>query len=196
MRLHGWLEDALGSPGRVRVLRYLVRSVRTEHSLSDIARAVGLGYSSTRVALFALAEQGLVGVRALGNVSVVSIHRGTVRSMIKRIFELEAAVDAEASRRIRAAVPAGTSVCLFGSAARHEQKKTSDLDILVVAPTKVQAEDAALKVQDAILQVGPLRPRVIAFSGKTFRSRWEMDWVKSVRAEGILLAGPELKMWL
>ncbi|MGH2903162.1 MAG: nucleotidyltransferase domain-containing protein [Solirubrobacteraceae bacterium] len=45
------------------------------------------------------------------------------------------AVIAEAGRRLLEAAPAGTRVILFGSHARGEAGKHSDLDFLVIEPT-------------------------------------------------------------
>lgn len=55
---------------------------------------------------------------------------------------LDDAVTAEAGRRLSEAAPPGSRVILFGSAARGELTRDSDLDFLVIEP---EVENAALE---------------------------------------------------
>lgn len=190
------MEEAFGSPGRVRVLRYVALSARAEHTLSDIAAAIGLGFSSTRVAVHALADQGFLDLRGIGNVSLVSLPKGGIGKIIQRMVRLEREVEQQWRANVAALAPPKASVVLFGSGARDDQTPASDLDVLVVAASKKSAEAAADKVGAAAALVGPLRLRALSLSANDLRSKRKTPWIQAVLREGILLAGPDLRTWL
>ena len=196
MRVDGWLEEGFGSPLRVRVLRHLDQSPRMEHTLRDVARAMRVGPSSVRAAIHALVDAGLIDSRRIGRSDALGIRRGFARSAIRRIFEAERSLRSQISALARRTASKGTTIVLFGSGARGEQTKSSDLDLLVVAKEASRAEDDANAIQTALDRIALLRLRTIALPGSALRSKANLPWVRAARLEGQVLAGPTLEDWL
>ena len=65
------IEEALGSRGRIRILRVLVR--KGQVNMSRLARESGLSYESTKSHVDRLRELGLVDVRRVGRVVLIRI---------------------------------------------------------------------------------------------------------------------------
>jgi uncharacterized protein len=53
----------------------------------------------------------------------------------------------EAGRRINAAAPAGSRVILFGSHARGEADRLSDIDLLVIEPEVVNSAEESVRLR-------------------------------------------------
>lgn len=180
---------------RVRVLRYLSRSPRMEHALRDIARALSVGPSSARVALLALADQGLLESRRLGNSDGYRLRSGKVRRLVESVFRAEDELERQMEETMRRIAPPGVTVLLFGSAARAAQTPRSDLDLLVVAADGAQAALAAERLRDALDDVGPLRPRFVSLDARGAKRKRREPWLQNARTEGRLLSGPPLDQW-
>lgn len=195
MQLDTWLETALGTPTRVRVLRHLVMQEGRERTLREVARALHVNPSTARVALFALLDVGAVEVRRLGRTDGYRLVSGKVANLIRRVFSTEAALKTQVLKAIRECSPPGTSVVIFGSAARGEQGPHSDLDLLVVARTKDEALDASLEVGRVLGQIAPLGTSFISLGAADLRAKWRLPWIENVRREGVLVAGAPLDEW-
>jgi predicted nucleotidyltransferase len=64
------------------------------------------------------------------------------------------AVITEAGRRLSQAAPAGTRVVLFGSYARGDASKHSDLDLLVIEPEVRDAIDESVRLRRTLRGLG------------------------------------------
>lgn len=195
MRLANWLEDAFGTNGRVRVLRFLDQSSSPENTLREIARSIGVGPSTAQVAINSLLDAGIVDGRRVGRSHALRIRDGFARQALRRIFEEERSLEALVAKTATAAATKGTSVILFGSGARGQQRRTSDLDILVVANEKDDAEKQAASVAAALGQVAVMRVRAIPLSASSLRRKRNVTWIQDVRRDGKVLAGPGLDAW-
>lgn len=126
-----------------RVLRFLWRS-RVEWSGREIARKVGLSAPACHDALKKLNARGLVLFRRVSNVHLYQINAENylVRNVFAHQFEAEAAMPKKIAMEIRNTLVHGrdvdiVSLAIFGSFARGaEIRPSSDLDLLVVVPTK------------------------------------------------------------
>lgn len=196
MRLDHWIEEAFGSPLRIRVLRYLDQSPRAEHTLRDVARAVRVGPSSARAAIHALVDAGLIDSRRIGRSDALAIRAGFARSAVRQIFKVERSLRTQVSAVVRRTTSSGTTIVLFGSGARGEQTRSSDLDLLVVAEDSPRAEDDANALQTALDRVALLRLRTIALAGPALRKKANLPWIRAVLQEGEVLAGRKLEDWL
>jgi uncharacterized protein len=64
------------------------------------------------------------------------------------------AVIAEAGRRLSEAAPPGTRVILFGSHARGDARKYSDLDFLVIEPSLEDAVEESVRLRRTLRGLG------------------------------------------
>lgn len=102
------------------------------------------------------------------------------------------AVIAEAARRLSEAAPQAR-VILFGSAARGQLSKDSDLDFLVIEPKVQDCVAEAVRLRDAIGRVGgPVDVIVIDEQLAARRGKVRGTMVHHALREGQVLAGSEL----
>jgi|HubBroStandDraft_4_1064222.scaffolds.fasta_scaffold367754_1 predicted nucleotidyltransferase len=102
------------------------------------------------------------------------------------------AVIAEAARRLSEAAPQAR-VILFGSAARGQLRKDSDLDFLVIEPEVDNCVAEAVRLRDAVGRVGgPVDVIVIDAQLAARRAKVRGTMVHHALREGQVLAGSEL----
>lgn len=78
------IEEALGSRGRIRILRVLAR--KGQVNMSRLARESGLSYESTRSHVDRLRELGLVDVRRVGRVVLIRISDHPLSVMLRDVL--------------------------------------------------------------------------------------------------------------
>ena len=169
-------------------------------SARDVARLVSRGsWSGVRKTLHRLAAQGVVRREEVGNVQLYTLNR---QHLAAPSIELLTDLRGELIRRLTDSVHAWTisprHASIFGSAARGDGDLESDVDLFVVRPAKINAENAtwrqqldalALAVHDwtgnhaGISEVGATEIAKVARSAAG----------KAIRDEGILLAGAPLR---
>lgn len=77
--------------------------------------------------------------------SALPLHPGIASRYRERVID-EATID-EAGRRLSGAAPPGTRVILFGSHARGEADKHSDLDFLVIEPEVENESEESVRLR-------------------------------------------------
>jgi predicted nucleotidyltransferase len=109
----------------------------------QVARLAGTGTpANIRLALLRLVEIGLVSATPAPHATMYLANRSHI---LWPAAELAMNARQELNRRIAsfaaASAPVGVTVALFGSVARGESNKTSDVDLLVVFPDTVPLDD-------------------------------------------------------
>ncbi|RLG38698.1 MAG: ArsR family transcriptional regulator [Thermoproteota archaeon] len=78
------IDEALGSRGRIRILRVLAR--KGQVNMSRLARESGLSYESTKSHVDRLRELGLVDVRRVGRVVLIRISDHPLSVMLRDVL--------------------------------------------------------------------------------------------------------------
>lgn len=171
----------------------------------QIARLAARGTSpSVSAALDRLVEHGLVHRQVAGRAYLHTLNRDHVAAPA---VEALAGLRAELLRRLRDALahwdPAPLHASMFGSAARADGDTSSDIDLLVIRPDAVDAEDERWRDQ-----VHALAESVHAWTGNhagiSELSEAELaklrrrppPVLRDVRADGIDLAGVPVRSLL
>lgn len=134
MRATHSVEEILGNRSRVRVLRVL-HGVNVPLNAAQIARRTKLSKPAVAAALNDLCEMGLVGSSPVGRATAHWIIRENiyVQEIVKPLFEFELDVPARLEANLQAVFGGdAVSVILFGSYARGDQRRDSDIDVVVV----------------------------------------------------------------
>ena len=139
MRLHQPLDDALASVSHVRVLRTLfMMPLRIHVSGRELARRAGLSHPTATKVLNDLAYQGVVRVqRQVGAEGYVLNPASLLAGPLEELFRAEAAIPSrfrDAAAHALAPYPQITAAYVFGSAARRQMRKDSDIDLAILAP--------------------------------------------------------------
>jgi predicted nucleotidyltransferase len=149
------------SPIDMEVLRVL-RGTTRPLTGREVARVVRTGSQPTvNAALRRLSDEGIVHAEEAGNAYLYAFNR---EHLAARAVELLADIRSELERRLRDEIDsweiAPAHVSIFGSAARGNGDTRSDIDIFVVRPRNVSAEDPRWREQ-----LASLSDRVLAWTG-------------------------------
>lgn len=162
----------------------------------EVARLVRRGsWGGVRKVLVRLAQHGVVTMQEAGNVTLYSLNR---RHVAAPAVDLLVGLREELVRRLSEAITSwsvpAVHASLFGSAARGDGDVSSDVDVFVVRPQGVDADDPTWRSQ-----VDQLAVDVLAWTGNhagisevgegDIRTVRRSDAGQSIRAEGITLAG-------
>lgn len=153
MRFHRALDDVLGSPSGVRLLRMLVRFPTKEFTGRELARLADVSPTRAGDNLAVFLAHGLVQRRSAGTSHLWRLVPGhALAAGLRQAFRAESA----SLTRLQQVVLRGLAgveaerVVLFGSVARGDERPDSDVDLLVVVRTAADKEEA----RKALLEVG------------------------------------------
>ena len=152
MRLHQPLDQILDSSAKVRILRFL--SLKGgEWSGRRIAAQMKLHPVTAHAALKELHEATILDFGRMGNSFIYSLKEEhyLVREVLKPLFEQETNAKERLLELFRQRLESGLkseilSAAVYGSVERHQERPTSDVDLLVLVPS----EQAKQKVEHAL----------------------------------------------
>lgn len=197
MRAIAWVDPVLGSSAKVRVLRALARNPDRSFTEAEIARAIGMSPNTVNLAVRELAGTGVVRLRDFGRAHQVALNRDApLAGPVLELFRSETTAVDLLARAVRGAVKKGESCVLFGSAARGAMEPTSDVDLLIVAPTWDAAAEASVRIGQAARRVWPAKYRMLHYTPAVVRKKRDTPLLRAIRAEGVLLAGKPLEDFL
>lgn len=132
------------------VLRLLCREA--ELTGREIARKTGLSPRAAQQALQELYAAGVVHRKAAGASYLFSLNRARyeVKNILAPLFEGERGLAAAMTEELRKALPGKgvVSVIIFGSVARGESGRGSDLDIMILLEDTLDVRKAAAGVRE------------------------------------------------
>jgi len=155
MRFHRPLSDILDSRIKVDILRLLSRT-GSDHTGREIAGIIGCSHNAARSSLEDLERSGLVIHRRAGRAYLYSLDEDNVinTDILASAFEVETGllekVADVAAMRIGDDL---SSIVLYGSVARGEEQKDSDIDIVVVLKDGVDPDGKEEAIADASIEV-------------------------------------------
>lgn len=131
------LDEILGSRARIGVLRTLGRATEPLTG-REIARRAALSHTAVHEALSHLWKFGVLdlapGRRGSSRYSVRSSH-ALIAEILSPMFRFEETLLERLSAAVALQCPPGSSVIVFGSAARGEDGPDSDVDLLALVPS-------------------------------------------------------------
>ncbi len=172
------LDGILGTRSKVALLRLLLRT-RGEHTGRELSRGVGLDAKTCHTALQELARQGVVEYRRAGAAHLYRPNERhiLVEKLLGPLFQKEEGLFGEYARDLRRRIRGPIlSVILFGSVARKTERPGSDVDVVLVAPTREAArrmEAAADQAAGELATRYGNAPQVLVFDRDDFRRKAE-----------------------
>ena len=153
MRLTNPLDDVFASRSYVRVLRALDElPVGLPASARELARRSGLTHPTTSAVLASLATQGIVVARRALRADAFELNRRhALTDRLRSLFEWERHLQEELvdflRREIERRAPWISAAYLFGSSARAEMTRRSDVDLAVVIPNPAQRSETEVALE-------------------------------------------------
>lgn len=121
------LKKTLFATAGQKIISFLVDNAGNEFTEKDISKATGVKKSATNLALRKLAGKGLVDIKKVGRSSLCKIKENNfVAKEIKVLQNILILLPL-----LEKLKPVSQKIILFGSAARGENNKDSDVDLFV-----------------------------------------------------------------
>ncbi|MFN8078354.1 MAG: nucleotidyltransferase domain-containing protein [Kineosporiaceae bacterium] len=170
---------------------------RADHGFTgrQLARLAGASSEGARQALARLVVQGIVQREPVGAAQMYRLNREHLAApAVLALADLRSTLLNRLRDALSAWDPAADHAALFGSAARGEQRADSDLDICIVRPDAVSADDPTWRTQIARLEHDVTRwtgndARVLELASTDDLSTDTESVVDDILREGIPLSG-------
>ncbi|MBI4393818.1 MAG: nucleotidyltransferase domain-containing protein [Euryarchaeota archaeon] len=189
-----WSEALLGTRAKVRILRLLASDIATARTGGEIARALDMSPNTVNLALKALRDEGILEFRRLGGANAIRMRSDlTVTKTLVAFFDGERETLRSVSRCVAEALPKGVVCYLFGSTARSDAKRQSDIDLLIVAQTQGEADEAMHRVREAVSKIIPSKIDIIALGAREAKEKSRSSLLENVRREGRRLSHADLE---
>jgi predicted nucleotidyltransferase len=193
------LNVLLGAPSHIAVLRTLHRS-GTGMTGRQIARLSEVAVQATHDALARLEEANLVRWVPAGRAKLYELNRNhyLFAKGILPLLEAESEFRSHIKAILRRALEGHVvSAAIFGSAARGDDRPTSDLDVLLIAESRKdreKAEDRAGAVFDRLKKEFGVTLSAVSFGLPDFVAGYRKgkSFFQTVVKEGETVAGKEL----
>jgi predicted nucleotidyltransferase/biotin operon repressor len=194
MRFHKPLNDVLGSRIKVDILRLLSRT-GSDHTGREIASIIGCSHNAARSALEDLELSGLVIHRQAGRANLYSLDENNVinTDILASAFLAEDRLLEDVAEIIFEGMGDDlSSIILYGSVARGEEGKESDIDIVVVLEDSADPDSKEEAIADASIEVvrrfgNKLSPIVVTESEFARKQKSGKGVWRDVAIEGIEL---------
>jgi predicted nucleotidyltransferase len=194
MRFHEPLDDILGSRIKVRILRVL-HGTRGQFTGRELSRLVGYSPTHTISTLRNLESEGLVLSRRAGKTDLFSLNERSpaVSAALDPIFEWEKGLFSDLAGIFDKALGERLlEVRLFGSVARGDERRDSDVDILLVVPDDSDIELTEKEVAAAAIEAGnsfgtPVVPFVVTASEYDKKVRSKRGFWKEIPENSIAI---------
>lgn len=195
------LNVIFGAPSHVAILRALAGADRGLTG-REVARAAGVAPRAAMEGLSRLEKAGVARSTPVGRAYLFELRRDhrLVRTGLLPLLQKESGFRTGVFVSLRRAFEkAVLSGCVFGSAARGEERPESDFDVLLVverADEKEGVQEKASRVFDELRREWSLRPSLIVLARREFvrGCRDGNPFMSNVTREGELFAGQPLRI--
>ncbi|HHT9137771.1 MAG TPA: nucleotidyltransferase domain-containing protein [Candidatus Wunengus sp. YC60] len=198
MKIRRVLESIFGSLARVNILRVLSNSPQPL-SGRQVGELAGLTHRGAIHALKSLVELGAVKQRKVGKAYQYSLSKGNifVEKIIIPCITAEAGLFDNLKRDISVYFGKDSiSLILYGSLARGEEKKGSDIDAIAVVKDEVRKSEVEEKTASKVSYFKNRFNGILSlhcFTLDEIKGKKSLPLIKSVIKEGIVLSGKPLR---
>ncbi|MDE1854261.1 MAG: nucleotidyltransferase domain-containing protein [Thaumarchaeota archaeon] len=187
--------DVLASKAGIRVIRALVKYKGKVFTVRELARTAGVTHPEVSLVARRLEERGMVKIQPVGNALQIILNDESyiIRSAAEPLVRAEEGAVKELVATIRPFLDSEPviSAAIFGSVARGEEKKTSDVDLLVVTRDKEKANESVAEASARVIsKFGVGLSPLIMDDAQFMRGR---GIVGSVLESYVMVAGQDLE---
>jgi predicted nucleotidyltransferase len=195
MRVHDPLDGIFRGKASLRLLRIFCRFPGTSFTGRELARLSRLSPSHVQVALEALEWEGLAQKQRAGRSLLWSARpRNALFAAVRRLFEEEGQLPERLVRQLRNGLAHAPIIraTLFGSVARGEEARQSDVDLLLEVrsePDRSRLEPRLLALGDSVRDLFGLTLSPTILTRSQLREPSRHGFVADVRREGRIIRG-------
>jgi predicted nucleotidyltransferase len=202
MKLHDYLEEVIGSKTSIALVRALLTHQGKVFTVRGLAKTAGVSASEASLVVRQLEEAGVLRLQPIGRSFLVTLNEQSfvVQRIMKPVIRAESETISELVKLLKGCFvqmeeEAGIqSVYLFGSVVKGEERKDSDVDLLVISGDFEKASGVVSRTQEKVAaafnkQLSPL----IWSEGELVRKKSKnSELINSMASSHILVAGKDL----
>ena len=197
MQFHDYLEQVLGNRVAIGLLRAMIRYHGKIFTIRGLAKTANVSVNGTALTIHDFEKLGIIRVQPIGRAHQLSFNKKNyiLNKIIEPIFKAEEKTLEELLKILKKNLDKKIiiSAALFGSVVKREEKKDSDIDVLIISNDFDAASEI---VSTAIVEVTEMFQTELApiiFSQKEFVSKKNSDLVRSIIANHIMICGKNLE---
>ena len=186
----------------IKIAEFLIKNPQEKFSIREISRQVKVDYKLVHNSIKRLVEKKIINKEKYGKTELLRINlKDAINDLIqvediksKRFLERNTGIRMiikEIREKIK--IPYYTLI-LFGSYAKSQQHKRSDLDLLVIVPSKEFVKKAEIAI-NSVASIKPIKIHSLVIAPKDFEemltSKEELNVAKEVLNNHIILYGAE-----
>ena len=196
MKLHGYLDQLLGSKSSISVLRTLVQYKGKVFTIRRLAREANVSHPSVSETVAKLESFGVVQIQPIGRSHQVTLNEKSyvLKNIVEPMFMAEKQTFNQMIRFLKNHISTKKIIgaAVFGSASRGQEKEDSDIDVVVISN---DFNGAITAVSDAGEEIfakfhGNISP--IIFSEAEFKSKGKSDLARSILDNHTMVHGKNL----
>ena len=198
MKLHKYLEQALGNKISIRVLRVLVDHKGKIFTIRRLAEDAGASHPEVSATIDELEKFGIVQIQPVGRAHQISLNEKSyvLKEVIEPILKAEKKTRDKVILVLKNYLDTKKiiSTAIFGSVSKGEEKEDSDIDVLVISN---DFEHAAVLISNASQEIflkfhSKISP--IIFSESEFKLKKKKNTlIRSILDNHIMIYGKDLK---
>jgi predicted nucleotidyltransferase len=197
MALHDYSTQILGSKATVRVLKTLLRYRGKVFTIRELARVSGFSHPEISKVVRELEERGIVKLQPVGRAYQIILNEDSylLKSVIEPIFKAEQETINVLVSIIRPFFMNKKIIAaaIFGSVARGQERKISDIDLLIVAEDREFAVECAANASNLTSSKFGRGLSPLIMSKERFIRKRNEALLKSVLESYITVYGKDLK---
>ncbi|MFH1592857.1 MAG: nucleotidyltransferase domain-containing protein [Candidatus Woesearchaeota archaeon] len=124
----------------MKVVKTIIRE-NEEYSIRDVARKANVGPSTAKGALDFLLSQGILKKRNVGRSHLFKVKDGFLTRIMKILYSLSEINSSGFVEEVVSKNSSILSIILYGSVARGNDDKNSDIDMLIISKNKIRILD-------------------------------------------------------
>ena len=197
MKLHGYLNQLLGSKSSIGVLRTLIQYKGKVFTIRRLAREAGVSHPRVSKTVAKLENLGVVQIQPIGRSHQVTLNENSyvLKNIAEPLFMAEKQTFNQMIYFLKNHLSTKKiiGVAVFGSAARGQEKEDSDIDVVVISNDFNSAITAVSDAGEEIFAKfhGNISP--IIFSEAEFKLKRKSDLVRSILDSHTMVYGKNLK---
>ena len=198
MKLHKYLEQALGNKISIRVLRVLVDHKGKIFTIRRLAEDAGASHPEVSATIDELEKFGIVQIQPVGRAHQISLNEKSyvLKEVIEPILKAEKKTRDKVILVLKNYLDTKKiiSTAIFGSVSKGEEKEDSDIDVLIISN---DFEHAAVLISNASQEIflkfhSKISP--IIFSESEFKLKKKKNTlIRSILDNHIMIYGKDLK---
>jgi predicted nucleotidyltransferase len=197
MKLHQYLEKALGNKVSINVLRTLVQYKGKIFTIRRLARDAGVSHPGVSETVNDLEKLGIVQIQPVGRSHQVSLNEKSyvLKKIIEPMFMAEKQTFDQVISILKKHLSTKKiiSAVVFGSVSSGQEKEDSDIDVFVVSDDFDNAIMAVSNAGQEIFTKFHSKVSPIVFSESEFKSKKKSDLVYSILDNHIMIYGKNLE---